>query len=821
MNHRHIYFTLFITISIITNYVNAQTQFETKEELQTAVDMWIDDNETALTTYGTINTWDVSLITDMSDLFKLKTTFNDDISNWDVSNVINMSEMFENAEAFNINISAWDVSSVTDMGAMFNGATSFNGDISTWDVSSVTDMSYLFSNASNFNQDISNWDVSSVTIMSRMFAYADAFNGDISSWDVSSVTRMSYMFYRASSFNGNISTWDVSSVTNMEEMFGEASSISDANKCAIHTSFSSNANWPYDWADYCESSGCTDQYADNYDPDAIVDDGNCSGYPDNGEYNLSFDGDDDYVEIPDNELLSSNGDDFSVLVKFNCTDISQNRGIVTKYYDTNTKDWGMWIDEGSNLHLDFESNGNNFWINLDDIFLESNQDYAIGFSFNYQTKLIKVYIDGNEVASETLPVDDLSDTNEPISIGRNGGVYNSNYFQGIIDDLTIWNTVVTSNEIQSHMNGSLTGEENGLVGLWKFDAGDGTMAYDHSGSLNHGTINGASWGRSLTHVPGDNFEQALIDLGYDGTLDNYVVTDSINSVTSLDVVGREISDLTGIEDFKALEELSCSNNQLTTLDVSNNKALTSLGCGNNLLTELDVSNNTALWNLQPYGNQLTALDVSNHTALEKLRCHDNELTSLNLTGATALYEVFCYNNQLTALDVSTNTALEDLLCDRNQLTTLDVSNNTYLTRLHCYTNSLTSLSVSGATALTALWCYNNQLEALDVSTNTALTHLYCYNNELTELPPEIGNLIGLTELLLGGNRLDELPSEIGNLTNLTELFLEDNQLKELPGQLEQLTDLSILYLYGNELGRSDFDFSRMANLTHVLIETPR
>ena len=66
-----------------------------------------------------------------------------------------------------------------------------------------------------------------------------------------------------------------------------------------------------------------------------------------------------------------------------------------------------------------------------------------------------------------------------------------------------------------------------------------------------------------------------------------------------------------------------------------------------------------------------------------------------------------------------------------------------------------------------------------------------------------------------------LPSELGNLDDLTELFVEDNRLKELPSELERLTGLSILYLYGNELGQSDFDFSCLANLTHVLIETPR
>jgi len=38
-----------------------------------------------------------------------------------------------------------------------------------------------------------------------------------------------------------------------------------------------------------------------------------------------------------------------------------------------------------------------------------------------------------------------------------------------------------------------------------------------------------------THVPDDNFEQALIDLGYDDVLDDYVVTSTINAVTNLDV----------------------------------------------------------------------------------------------------------------------------------------------------------------------------------------------------------------------------------------------------------------------------------------------
>ena len=84
-----------------------------------------------------------------------------------------------------------------------------------------------------------------------------------------------------------------------------------------------------------------------------------------------------------------------------------------------------------------------------------------------------------------------------------------------------------------------------------------------------------------TYVPDNNFEQALIDLNYDDTLDDSVLTANISGVTNLDVNSKSISDLTGIEDFTALTSLDCggtgsSSNQLTSLDVSSNTALTEI-----------------------------------------------------------------------------------------------------------------------------------------------------------------------------------------------------------------------------------------------------
>ena len=95
-------------------------QPETRDELKTAVDEWIANSTSANSTYGEINTWDTSLITDMSELFMSK-SFNGDISNWDVSSVTDMEAMFAYGD-FNQDISDWDVSSVTNMTYMFNYA---------------------------------------------------------------------------------------------------------------------------------------------------------------------------------------------------------------------------------------------------------------------------------------------------------------------------------------------------------------------------------------------------------------------------------------------------------------------------------------------------------------------------------------------------------------------------------------------------------------------------------------------------------------------------------------------------------------------------
>jgi surface protein len=197
-----------------------------------------------------IGEWDVSRVTDMSELFKNQRNFNEDIGGWNVSNVTNMKSMFDHALSFNQPIGQWNVSNVTNMDNMFRQAISFNQPIGNWNVSNVTSMEGMFYRAESFNQPIGQWDVSNVTIMVdmfnnspfnqpignwnvsnvsdmiEMFSYAESFNQPIGNWNVSNVNAMGGIFFRATSFNQNLNNWNITHALDYEtldEIFNESS----------------------------------------------------------------------------------------------------------------------------------------------------------------------------------------------------------------------------------------------------------------------------------------------------------------------------------------------------------------------------------------------------------------------------------------------------------------------------------------------------------------------------------------------------------------------------------------------------------------------
>ncbi|WP_456438436.1 T9SS type A sorting domain-containing protein [Psychroserpens sp.] len=204
-------------------------------------------------------------------------------------------------------------------------------------------------------------------------------------------------------------------------------------------------------------------------------------------------------------------------------------------------------------------------------------------------------------------------------------------------------------------------------------------------------------------IPDANFEQALVDLGVDTNgLNGNILNSDAESTISLIISNKDISDMTGIEAFTNLEVFYCSQNNLTSLDLTYNVNLQNLVCWQNNLTSLDLSTNTQIYNLS---------------------CDENNLTSLDISNLTTLYHFYCGYNPLTTLDVSANTTLITLDCNGMQLTELDLSNNNDLLNLYCDNNQLTSLYLDDKPSLVRLSCKNNELTLLDINNgnNTNVT----------------------------------------------------------------------------------------------------
>ena len=206
-------------------------------------------------------------------------------------------------------------------------------------------------------------------------------------------------------------------------------------------------------------------------------------------------------------------------------------------------------------------------------------------------------------------------------------------------------------------------------------------------------------------------------------------------VETIEVEGKNISSLRGIEAFPNLTELKCGNNSIQKLDLRQNPKLKTLKCNKNQLTQLDLSKNPDIDYLNCSENQLKQLDVSNLKDLVMLNCSHNDLEQLDVRNSKFLETLYCSSNRLTELDadVTHKSRLVSVECQNNQLTSLILGENKMLRKLNCANNQLTQLNLNNMISLTELNCANNQLTVLDVSSSPNLTTLWLKNNQLTSL----------------------------------------------------------------------------------------
>jgi Leucine-rich repeat (LRR) protein len=339
----------------------------------------------------------------------------------------------------------------------------------------------------------------------------------------------------------------------------------------------------------------------------------------------------------------------------------------------------------------------------------------------------------------------------------------------------------------------------------------------------------------LCGVADANFQQAIQEICpscFDECLK--LIPAEVTKITSLNLTGKNISSLVGIEAFTALQSLNLSNNTLICIPYLP-QTLTTLTIDADKITCLPSYNpNLKVFNAagQPISPPVNCTgfipDVNFAKAIRNScsYCIDDcnnllppakEIQSLYLSssykisdltgieGFTNLQSLDCNNNSLSILP-KLPSKLTFLDCSYNQLKQLSVLPETLKT-LQVSNNQLTQLPKL-PDALQNLNCSNNQLIQLPILPEI-LQSLNCSNNQLTQLPvvPET-----LKTLQTTNNQLTQLPKLP---RTIQELNCSNNQLSQLP----QLPDfLQALYCHNNQLTCLS---NLPANLTYLQFDSDK
>ncbi|WP_167343116.1 T9SS type A sorting domain-containing protein [Nonlabens sp. SY33080] len=278
------------------------------------------------------------------------------------------------------------------------------------------------------------------------------------------------------------------------------------------------------------------------------------------------------------------------------------------------------------------------------------------------------------------------------------------------------------------------------------------------------------------NIPDANFKNYLVNsaaINTDGNSE-ISVAEATAFTGAILVNGLSISDLTGIEAFVNINRLDCYNNNLTTIDVSNNLALTRLHCSNNQITTLNISVNTLINDIQCHNNGvLDQLNIANgnNSNFTYMKAYGNSLSCIQIDpnftppndvgnfsqgwtkGATAIYSDDCVAlNQVVNIpdanlknflvsdnNININGDTEITMAEAQATTELimngigiadltGIEAFTNLTRLDVPNNSLTTIDVSNNLSLTRLHVGFNNLTSLDIRLNTSINELFCYDN---------------------------------------------------------------------------------------------
>ncbi|MBN1948377.1 MAG: T9SS type A sorting domain-containing protein, partial [Candidatus Cloacimonetes bacterium] len=122
----------------------------------------------------------------------------------------------------------------------------------------------------------------------------------------------------------------------------------------------------------------------------------------------------------------------------------------------------------------------------------------IAASYEGAGNQVGLYINGvlQELSFLNAPSGNISDNStSSLYLGNNGG--ESSSFHGVIDEVRIWSSVLSVEEISQNMNSILSGNEPGLLAYWRLNEGCGDESCDLTDANNTLFLDGVRWAQGL------------------------------------------------------------------------------------------------------------------------------------------------------------------------------------------------------------------------------------------------------------------------------------------------------------------------------------
>lgn len=232
---------------------------------------------------------------------------------------------------------------------------------------------------------------------------------------------------------------------------------------------------------------------------------------------ISFNGIDDYARISNTtngEIIKNYPYTFSVWFKTPGFNIPNEDMVIFCMADSTKGDRysGLYIgeDEGGRAILRARKGPGDKTI-YSNVVVTDNKWHQIVGVFEKKNKR-SLYIDGEFIGSNTKKVD--FSKQRIFNIGRWATNKPKGYFNGLIDEVQVWDKALSSSEVTAYFTESPLGTESNLKAYWKLDDASGSSFTDESGNGNIGYLIGTEWageGRGSTGSSGDTDGDGILN----------------------------------------------------------------------------------------------------------------------------------------------------------------------------------------------------------------------------------------------------------------------------------------------------------------------